>query len=238
MSSAFISDLHLDPGHPAPIRNFLDLLATGLRNTDALYILGDLFEIWIGDDHIDSGYQPVIAALRQTTDQGLPVYLLHGNRDFLVGPDFLEITGCQLLADPELIDLYGQRTLLMHGDLLCTDDSDYQAFRQTVRNPSWQAQVLEKSVHERLAMARDVRLLSSELTDDKPDAIMDVNQAAVHAMIEQYDADLLIHGHTHRPGIHPFSVNQRPVQRAVLADWHEQGNLLRVTGEKLVLEYF
>ena len=154
MYTLFVSDLHLDPDYPDTIQRFLNLLAAHTTQADALYILGDLFEIWIGDDYIEPAYQPVIKSLQDCTKKGLPVYLLHGNRDFLLGDEFMQQTGCTLLPDPVLIDLYGQPTLLMHGDLLCTDDLEYQAFRHTVRDPDWQTGVLKKSVAERLAMAR------------------------------------------------------------------------------------
>lgn len=238
MSHVFISDLHLDPADPTRIEKFLDLLDHRLACANALYILGDLFEIWIGDDHIDTACEPVIGALRKTTRQGLPVFLMHGNRDFLIGDRFLSLTGCRLLDDPTLIEVYGQRTLLMHGDLLCTDDRDYQAFRRTVRNPEWQRQVLKKPVKERLAMARDARLLSNEMTQGKAGAIMDINPDTVLLIMQQYRSHLLIHGHTHRPGIHKLTLENETVTRAVLADWHTQGSLLRLTTDGLSLEYF
>jgi UDP-2,3-diacylglucosamine hydrolase len=232
----FVSDLHLDPDYPDTIQRFLNLLAAHTTQADALYILGDLFEIWIGDDYIEPAYQPVIKSLQDCTSKGLPVYLLHGNRDFLLGDEFMQQTGCTLLPDPVLIDLYGQPTLLMHGDLLCTDDLEYQAFRHTVRDPDWQTGVLKKSVAERLAMAGDARSLSSELTRDKPEAIMDVNQDAVLRTIEHYQARLLIHGHTHRPGTHEMVVNNQPVHRVVLGDWHKQGNFLRISRNEMQFE--
>lgn len=236
MYTLFVSDLHLDPDYPDTIQRFLNLLAAHTTQADALYILGDLFEIWIGDDYIEPAYQPVIKSLQDCTKKGLPVYLLHGNRDFLLGDEFMQQTGCTLLPDPVLIDLYGQPTLLMHGDLLCTDDLEYQAFRHTVRDPDWQTGVLKKSVAERLAMASDARSLSSELTRDKPEAIMDVNQDAVLRTIEHYQARLLIHGHTHRPGTHEMVVNNQPVHRVVLGDWHMQGNFLRISRNEIQFE--
>ena len=229
----FVSDLHLDPGHPATIQRFLGLLQAHATRAKALYILGDLFEIWIGDDHIDPAYQPVINGLQACTKQGQEIYLLHGNRDFLLGEQFMQLTGCSLLPDPVMVNLYGRSTLLTHGDLLCTDDREYQAFRRTVRDPAWQAAVLKKSIDTRLAMAQDARSLSSELTRDKPEAIMDVNQDAVREIFEQHDTRLLIHGHTHRPGMHDMSVNNKPVRRIVLGDWHREGNYLEVTEEAI-----
>lgn len=237
MPTLLLSDLHLDPGYPATIQRFLELLETSARNSEAFYILGDLFEIWIGDDYIDPAYQAVINTLQACTRQGLKIYLLHGNRDFLLGAQFMRQTGCRLLADPVMIDLYGQPVLLMHGDLLCTDDTEYQLFRRTIRDPDWQTAVLRKTVEERLAMAKDARSLSSELTLDKPESIMDVNQDAVGKIFEQYDTQLLIHGHTHRPGFHDLIVNNKPVRRIVLGDWHDKGNYLQATPDEIKFMY-
>ncbi len=237
MPTLFVSDLHLDPGYPDTIQSFRKLLETTASKSDALYILGDLFEIWIGDDYIDPAYQAVIDSLLTCTHQGTPVFLLHGNRDFLLGDNFMRQTGCTLLPDPVLIDLYGQPTLLMHGDLLCTDDAEYQAFRHTVRDPEWQSAVLKKTIEERLAMAKDARSLSSELTRDKPEAIMDVNQDAVRQVFEQHDTRLLIHGHTHRSGFHELVINNKPARRIVLGDWHQRGNYLVVTPDDIKFEY-
>jgi UDP-2,3-diacylglucosamine hydrolase len=237
VSTLLISDLHLDPRYPDTIQNFINLLESNVLKTDTLYILGDLFEIWIGDDYIEPAYQPVIHSLQTLTQHGTPVFLLHGNRDFLLGNNFMQQTGCTLLPDPVLVDLYGQSTLLMHGDLLCTDDAEYQAFRHTVRDPEWQTNVLRKSIEERLAMAEDARSLSSELTRDKPDAIMDVNDDAVRQVFEQHDTRLLIHGHTHRPGFHELMVNNKPARRIVLGDWHQRGNYLVVTPDGFTVKY-
>lgn len=236
MASLFISDLHLDPDYPATTQQFLTFLAALPADTDALYILGDLFEIWIGDDYIDPAYEPVIRGLQQATRERLPIHLLHGNRDFLLGDRFMQMTGCQLREDPQPLDLYGRPALLMHGDLLCSDDREYQAFRRMVRDPEWQTAILARPVEERLAMARDARSLSSELTRDKAEAIMDINQSTVETFLKQHQVGLLIHGHTHRPGIHEMTVDGRNVQRAVLGDWHQQGSCLRVTENSLVLE--
>lgn len=232
-----LSDLHLDPRYPATIQRFLGLLETRAHQNEACYILGDLFEIWIGDDYIDPAYQAVINALQSCTRQGLKISLLHGNRDFLLGTQFMQQTGCKLLSDPVMIDLYGQPVLLMHGDQLCTDDTEYQLFRRTVRDPDWQTAVLRKSVEERLAMAKDARSLSSELTREKPDAIMDVNQGAVGKIFAQYDTRLLIHGHTHRPGFHDLTVNNKPVRRIVLGDWHDRGSYLQATPDEIKFMY-
>ena len=237
MPTFFVSDLHLDPCYPDAIQSFLKLLESTASKSDALYILGDLFEIWIGDDYIDPAYQAIIDSLLDLTHRGTPVFLLHGNRDFLLGDDFMQQTGCTLLPDPVLIDLYGQSTLLMHGDLLCTDDAEYQAFRHTVRDPKWQAAVLKKTIKERLAMAKDARSLSSELTRDKPEAIMDVNQDAVRQVFEEHDTRLLIHGHTHRPGLHELTIEYNLVRRIVLGDWHKRGNYLIATPDDIKVGY-
>ncbi len=237
MPTLFVSDLHLDPDYPGTIRKFLGLLETIAIKADALYILGDLFEIWIGDDYVEPAYLPVVNSLQACTRQGLNIYLLHGNRDFLLGGQFMQQTGCQVLPDPVVIDLYGQRALLTHGDLLCTDDTEYLAFRRMVRDPEWQTAVLKKSVDERLVMAKDARSLSSELTRDKPEAIMDVNQDAVRNAFELHNTPLLIHGHTHRPGFHALTANNKSVRRIVLGDWHKKANYLQATPDEIKVMY-
>jgi len=222
----FISDLHLDAGRPHITQLFLDFLETRASGSDVLYILGDLFEAWIGDDDQSAMNLSVCRGLSQCAASGTPVFVMHGNRDFLLGEQFAEQSNCTLLQDPALIDLYGTPTLLMHGDLLCTDDTEYQAFRQTARNPQWQAGFLKKTLEERRKIAVEMRATSQEKTSAKAGSIMDVNQAAViHTMAEKR-VSRLIHGHTHRPGVHELLVAGEPAQRIVLGDWYTQGSVL------------
>jgi UDP-2,3-diacylglucosamine hydrolase len=228
MSTLFISDLHLHPCRATIIACFLDFLKHQQGRPEALYILGDLFETWIGDDHPEPSYQSVKSALKAFSQAGTPVYVIHGNRDFLIGERFADDTGCRLLTDPTRIDLYGTATLLMHGDSLCTDDQDYQRLRRRVRDPAWQHSVLGLPMDERLRMARQARELSETHKQGKEDSIMDANQQAIHRAMEEHRADLLIHGHTHRPGIHRFINRGREVTRIVLGDWYRTGSVLFV----------
>lgn len=221
----FISDLHLSAERPALAALFLDFLRERGAQMNVLYILGDLFEVWIGDDAIHPAYQPVLSALRELAAR-VPVYVMHGNRDFLMGDAFAKVSGCRLLTEPAVIDLNGERTLLMHGDVLCTDDVEYQQFRAHVRNPETQRQFLAMTVEQRIGMARQFRDASRERSRYKTEEIMDVNQAAVAATMSAHDVRLFIHGHTHRPAIHRFELNGREVRRIVLGDWYEQGSVL------------
>ena len=175
----FISDLHLDPERPAVTELFLELLDTRARGADAIYILGDLFEAWVGDDDTGPMNLAVCEGLKKCAAAGTPVFIMHGNRDFLLGARFATASGCTLLGDPTLIDLYGTPTLLMHGDLLCTDDTEYMAFRRMVRDSEWQRQLLSRPLQERQQMAREMRDRSREQTGGKPESIMDVNKEAV-----------------------------------------------------------
>ncbi len=222
----FISDLHLDPERPAVTELFLGFLATRARKADAVYILGDLFEAWIGDDDPSPLARQVVAALRALTSQGVPVFFQHGNRDFLLGERFARNAGCTLLDDQVVIDLYGTPTLLMHGDLLCTDDTEYMKFRDMVRDTAWQAALLARPLEERREIARDMRRVSREQTSGKPEAITDVNAQAVANAMARHGVRRLIHGHTHRPGLHDLVITGDPAQRIVLGDWYEQGSLL------------
>lgn len=222
----FISDLHLDPERPAVTDLFLRFLADRARGADALYILGDLFEAWIGDDDTAPLNLEVARGIRACVEAGTPVFLMHGNRDFLIGARFAGASGCTLLEDPERIDLYGVPTLLMHGDLLCTDDTEYLAFRAMVHDGGWQAGMLAKPLAVRRDMAAELRRQSREKTAGKPESIMDVNPAAVLEIMARHGVTQLIHGHTHRPAVHELQVEGRPARRYVLGDWYEQGSLL------------
>lgn len=228
MTTLFISDLHLTASRPAITELFLDFLEREARAADALYILGDFFEYWIGDDALDQAeYRPVIEALRRLAEDGTPVHVMHGNRDFLLGGRFERESGCRLIADPSVIDLYGTPVLLMHGDTLCTDDVDYLAFRAMARDERWQRGFLAKSVAERDAIARNYREQSELSTSQKPPEIMDVTQAAVAAALRAHGLRHLIHGHTHRPGEHLFDLDGACARRMVLGDWYRHGSVLR-----------
>lgn len=223
MATLFVSDLHLqDDRTPADglFRRFLDGHAA---SAEALYILGDLFDAWLGDDLILPEQQGIIDALRTLTDSGIPVYLMHGNRDFLLGAGFAHRTGCTLLPDPFVIDLYGTPTLLMHGDLLCSDDLPYQQMRRQIRDPRWIAAFLAKSAEERIAFARQLRDTSKEEVSRKADYEMDVNEETVAAYLQHYRVGRLIHGHTHRPASHPLPSGG---ERLVLGAWEASGSML------------
>lgn len=237
MTTLFISDLHLSEQRPKIIALFLDFLSSRASQATALYILGDLFEYWIGDE-VGSlpQTQPVIQALKKLTDSGVPVYVMHGNRDFLLGKDFEMATGCQLITDPYIINLYGTDILLMHGDTLCTDDKDYIKFRSVIRDPDWQADFLSKTVDERVAIANEYRQMSKSAMDEKSAEIMDANQQAIIEAMEKHKVQLLIHGHTHRPGKHEFKLATKPATRIVLGDWYEQGSILVCDEKSFSLE--
>jgi len=222
----FISDLHLDPDRPAITALFLAFLERRAPGADALYILGDLFEAWIGDDDSSPLNRAVAGGLQACAAAGTPVFLMHGNRDFLIGQRFAGQAGCTLLEDPACIDLYGTPTLLMHGDLLCTDDTEYQAFRERVRSPQGQADLLSRPLAERHRIAAELRRQSREQTGGKPEAIMDVNPQAVQDVMRAHGVRRLIHGHTHRPAIHELTIAGHPAQRIVLGDWYAQGSVL------------
>ncbi len=227
MASLFVADLHLSAERPQTIRLFLDFLAGAARGAEALYILGDLFEAWLGDDLVLPEYRPVIDALRALSDSGTAVYVMHGNRDFLLGKTFEQMSGCHLIDDPLCIDLYGTPTLLMHGDLLCTDDQPYQAMRSQLRDPAWIAGFLAKSAEERIAFARQLRERSRKETGEKDETIMDVNPQAVENTLRQYGVSRLIHGHTHRPATHTHPVDGHNATRYVLPEWNDRGGALR-----------
>ncbi|KFL36790.1 UDP-2,3-diacylglucosamine diphosphatase [Arenimonas donghaensis] len=236
MSVLFVSDLHLDPARPAATDAFLALLAGPAREASALYILGDLFEAWIGDDDPGEPGASVCIALKALSQAGVPVFLMRGNRDFLYGQQIAGRSGATLLPDPCVVDLFAVPTLLMHGDLLCTDDAAYQAFRRQVRDPAWQQQFLAQPLAARHAFAAQARAASREHQQGLAETITDVNPAAVVEVLRRHGVDRLIHGHTHRPAMHALDVDGRAAQRIVLGDWYEQGSVLRVDADGLVLE--
>lgn len=226
MSILFISDLHLDESRPQLVDAFEELLATQAKNVDALYILGDLFESYIGDDDDAALNARVARATRTLRDAGVPVFFMHGNRDFLLGPDCAARAGMTLLEDPAVIELTGERVLLMHGDTLCTDDVEYLKFRTLVRDPNWQRAFLAKPLAERRAFAAQARGESRRHTANAKPEIMDVNQIAVEATMRTHGVRRLIHGHTHRPATHRFDVDGMKAERIVLGDWYEQASSL------------
>ena len=227
MTVLFISDLHLDAEHPETIRRFSTFMQRDARNASELYILGDLFEAWIGDDDDDARLQPIVAALREVTRSGVPCAVMHGNRDFLIGERFCASTGCRLLGDYERIEINGEPVLLTHGDLLCTDDTRYQALRGQLRSPAWQRDFLAKTVAERRKIATDLRQMSAVEIAAKSEYIMDVNQGTVERTMREFDVRLLLHGHTHRPAVHRFTLDGHPAQRIVLGAWYEQESFVR-----------
>jgi len=227
----FISDLHLDRDRPE-IRNlFHQFLNTRASQADALYILGDLFEFWIGSDDPADTHLDTLRALKQLSGSGVPVYFIPGNRDFLVDQAFTEQSGCQILDDHTVIDLYGSPALIMHGDTLCTDDIEYQKMRQMFRNPEWQAGFLALPYEARLQQVLALRQKSAKAMQDKAEYIMDVNQTAVEKALRENEVTRLIHGHTHRPAVHEFDLDNQEATRYVLGDWYEQGSLLSCTPE-------
>ena len=231
-STWFISDLHLDVKRPQMVQAFMQFLGTVPGQASSLYILGDLFEYWIGDDIVDSPagqiVKPLLAGLKQVSDSGVKLYFTHGNRDFLVGERFADMTGCELLPEKHIIDLDGVSTLLMHGDTLCTDDVEYQELRKMFYDPEQRRRFLSLDFEARVAEANHLRQLSGEKMQGKSQEIMDVNQQTVEQVMLEAGVVQLIHGHTHRPAIHEFELNNQTAKRVVLGDWYEQVSCLKV----------
>jgi UDP-2,3-diacylglucosamine hydrolase len=235
----FISDLHLSEDRPAANERFFSFLEETARSASSLYILGDFFEYWIGDDDLAYPFNAVIAGvLRELSRNGVAIYLMHGNRDFLIGPRFCAATGATLLEDPTLLELEGEKTLLMHGDTLCTDDLDYQAWRRTARSSAWQREFLGKSLDERRRAVGGMREKSKEVVQAKPAEIMDVNPGAVQEAMKQHAVKRLIHGHTHRPGRHVVDLDGERGERWVLPDWYGRGGYLSLSGKNVKLVPF
>jgi UDP-2,3-diacylglucosamine hydrolase len=236
MTTLFISDLHLDPERPAITDLFGRFIDAEARGADALYILGDLFEAWVGDDDPSGTGAFVAERLCGLRDAGVPVYFIHGNRDFLLGAEYARRACMQILPDPAVIMLYGKPVLLMHGDLLCSDDTAYQQFRAQTRDPAWRLQFLSQPLPARLAFAQQARAASKAhqsglQTQGAMDAITDATPATVEATFARYGLDRIIHGHTHRPKVHETAGGTR----IVLGDWYEQGSVLRVDGDRFEL---
>lgn len=221
MTTLFISDLHLEESRPDITGAFLTFLEEKAAGAESLYILGDFFEAWIGDDERTPLQEQVAGALRQLSDSGTRLFLMHGNRDFLIGEDFCARAGATLLDDPTVFDLYGTPTLLMHGDSLCTADVEYQKFRANMRNPQWQQMILQRPLRDRQQMARQLREISMAKNQGKEEFIMDVTPEEVVKDMERYGVQRLIHGHTHRPAVHELTANGQPARRIVLGDWDQ-----------------
>lgn len=242
MTTLLVSDLHLDPARPAVTALFLHFLREEAAGADALYILGDLFESWVGDDDPSPAGAAVAAGLQALSGAGVPVYFMHGNRDFLVGAGFAGRAGMRLLPDPAMVSFYGEPVLLMHGDLLCSDDTAYQAFRAQTRDPAWQARFLAQPLAARLAFAEQARQASMARQKDMIagdratfETVTDVTPATVEATLARYGVATLVHGHTHRPAIHELQAGGHGCRRIVLGDWYEQGSVLRVTADGMAL---
>lgn len=229
----FISDLHLEATRPGTVRALRRFLLER-QDCDALYILGDLFEVWIGDDDDSPLVLEVTEMLARFSAAGPRLYLLQGNRDFLLGKQFCRQVGGKLLRDPSVVNLYGKPTLLLHGDSLCTRDTEYQAFRKTTRTKAWQAELLARSLEERRALARELRNRSRDATSNKAEDIMDVTLEEVERALLDHEVRQMIHGHTHRPARHDHAAGTR----WVLGDWDQKGWYLEVTPDSLNLVDF
>lgn len=227
--SLFISDLHLCASRPAITQAFLNFLKTDAKQAEKLFILGDLFEYWAGDDDLyHPDHQNIIQALK-TLYQHTAIYFIHGNRDFLIGKAFSQATGATILSDPSELDLYGHRVLLSHGDALCTDDVEYQAFKKLVRNQDWQTKFLGLPLSQRKAQIEELRKKSEQEKSHKSSIIMDINAQALATLLETFNyPTLFIHGHTHRPAVHQLNLANHHCTRIVLGDWYEQGSCLRL----------
>ena len=222
----FISDLHLSPERPDIIQLFHKFLDEKQGQISDLYILGDFVEYWLGDDDKAEGLSSVFDRLKTFSDNGHGIFLMHGNRDFLMGQDFADRCGCTLIEEPFVLNSEKNRVLLMHGDVLCTDDTSYQMFRKMVRNKQWQKDFLSKSLEQRTSLAKAMREKSKQETKEKTEEIMDVNQQSVENAFLDHNAQIIIHGHTHRPGMHKLETSQHPATRIVLGDWYKKGSYL------------
>jgi len=222
----FISDLHLSPERPDIIQLFIQFMNDQAAQAESLYILGDFVEYWLGDDDKAEGLNEAFTCMKQHADNGLKIYLMHGNRDFLMGETLAQRAGCTLIHEPYLVNFDNKPVLLLHGDILCTDDVRYQELRLMLRNPAWQADFLSKPITEREAMALALRKQSQQETQSKDEDIMDVNADAVAQAFIDNNVSLMIHGHTHRPAIHELDINNSDAKRIVLGDWYSQGSVL------------
>ena len=224
MTTLFIADLHLCDQQPEITRSFLRFCEQQARHARALYILGDFFEYWLGDDALDKTANIAQQAIKKLADAGVAVYFMAGNRDFLLGDDYANSCGMQILTEPTVIDLYGEPVLLVHGDAQCTDDHAYQKVRQMLRDPAWQQQFLAMNIEQRIEFAQQARTESQAHTQNSSQAIMDVNPQAIEDLFATHQVKTMIHGHTHRPAVH----RQADRTRIVLGDWHHQSSHLSV----------
>ncbi|WES69645.1 UDP-2,3-diacylglucosamine diphosphatase [Superficieibacter sp. HKU1] len=238
MATLFIADLHLCTEEPAITAGFLRFLAGDAREADALYILGDLFEAWIGDDDPVPLHREIAAAIKPLVDSGVPCYFIHGNRDFLLGKRFARESGMILLAEEKVLNLYGRKVLILHGDTLCTDDAGYLAFRAKVHQPWLQKLFLALPLFVRQRIAAKMRANSKAANSTKSLEIMDVNPQAVVKAMERHRVQWMIHGHTHRPAVHHLTANDEPACRVVLGAWHCEGSMVKVTPEGVELIHF
>lgn len=236
MNTLFISDLHLHPSCPHITRAFFEFLQNRTINTQALYILGDFFDAWIGDDDDAPLAQEVASQLYALSQKKVAIYLMHGNRDFLLGNDYAARAGAQLIEEGVVIDLYGCPTLLLHGDSLCTQDQDYMAFRQQVRSSQWQTQILAQPLAARRALAAQLREQSRAVNSMKAEDIMDVSQEEVVKVMQEAKVLRLIHGHTHRPARHSLRIGDKTAERIVLGDWHDYAWCLTVSPDDVSLD--
>ncbi len=238
MATLFIADLHLQTEEPAITAGFLRFLQGEARHADALYILGDLFEAWIGDDDPNPLHREIAIAIKALVDSGVPCFFVHGNRDFLLGKRYARDCGMTLLAEETVLDLYGRNILIMHGDTLCTDDTGYLAFRAKVHTPWIQTLFLALPLFIRSRIAAKMRAGSKAANSSKSMTIMDVNPQAVVSVMAKHQVQWLIHGHTHRPYMHDLTVNDKPAHRVVLGAWHTEGSMIKVTPEGVELIAF
>ena len=238
MATLFIADLHLQTEEPAITAGFLHFLQDEARTAHALYILGDLFEAWIGDDDPNPLHREMAAAIKALVDSGVPCYFIHGNRDFLIGKRFARESGMTLLPEEKVLELYGRNVLIMHGDTLCTDDTGYLAFRAKVHTPWIQTLFLALPLFIRSRIAAKMRAGSKSANSSKSMTIMDVNPQAVVEVMEKHHVQWLIHGHTHRPDVHQLTANGEPAHRVVLGAWHSEGSMVKVTPEGVELISF
>lgn len=233
-----ISDLHLEEQRPDITRAFLDLLTGRARDAESLYILGDFFEAWIGDDAMSAFQRSICEALRVLSDSGTQVFLMHGNRDFMLGKAFCKAAGCTLLSDPSVVQFYGEPVLLMHGDSLCTRDEAYQRMRRYLRNPITLWVLRHLPLGTRHKLARKLRSESTTQTRMKANDIVDVTPEEVPRIMNEFGVKTLIHGHTHRPAIHRLQIGEATAQRIVLGDWDKQGWTLQVDEQGYQLSAF
>jgi UDP-2,3-diacylglucosamine hydrolase len=237
MAFCFISDLHLQDDRPEITTAFVSFIENTASKAERLYVLGDFFEAWIGDDDetdLTLLVKKTLVKLSLSTD----IYAMHGNRDFLIGSHFAQEAGLILIDDPKKEQMFGNPVLLMHGDLLCTDDVDYQSFRATTRSPSWRKEFLSKPISERKGIAKELRAISKEATGQKKEDIMDVSENEVSRVMEEFSVNLLIHGHTHRPDTHVMDIRGVTSKRIVLGDWDEQGWFIWMDANSCELKKF